>query len=85
MPYDFEVTENGVKRLVEVKGTSSFTKEIIYMSPNEWKTLFDQGSNYILFRVFGAGTEDYRFERMDNLRVFIENGLILPSPIQLII
>jgi len=85
LPYDFEVTENGVKRLVEVKGTSSYTKEIVYMSPNEWKTLFEQGPNYTLFRVFGAGTEDFRFERTDNLRDSIEAGLIMPSPIQLMI
>lgn len=85
MPYDFEVTENGVKRFVEVKGTSSFTKEIVYMSPNEWKTLFDQGPNYTLFRIFGAGTEDFRFERTDNLRASIEVGTVMPSPIQLMI
>lgn len=85
LPYDFKVLENGIEKLFEVKGTTSPNKEIVYMSREEWKILFEYGANYSLFRVFKAGTMDHSFERTDNVRASIENGTVMPSPIQLII
>lgn len=83
LPYDFEVVENGINKTFEVKGTPSLTKEEIYISSDEWRILFEKGVNYSLFRIYGAGTENHSFDRIDDLRSLIQSGLILPSPIML--
>src|SRR5690606_25979846 len=85
LPYDFEVIEKGVTKFIEVKGTPSSSKEMIYMSPAEWKVMFDNGLNYSIFRIYGVGTKDVKFERIDNVRQMVESGIVMPSPIQLII
>ena len=85
LPYDFKVVEDGITKFIEVKGTPSASKEMIYMSPAEWKVMFDNGINYSIFRIYGAGTKDVKFERIDNVRLMVESGIVMPSPIQLII
>src|SRR5690606_25677012 len=45
-PYDFEIVESGKVKYIDVKGTPSGVKDLIYLSPNEWKFMFDKRENY---------------------------------------
>ena len=83
LPYDFTVMENGKHKYIEVKGTPSKDKELFPISQAEWRLLFENGSDYIIFRVYGVGSEQYRFERIDNPAEKIQKGLYLPSPLSL--
>lgn len=81
LPYDFTVTENGNIRCIEVKGTPSLEKDMIKLSEGEWKKMFEQGTNYTIFRVYGAGSPKSRLERNDDIRSEIETGKLLKFPI----
>ncbi|MDQ6531921.1 sacsin N-terminal ATP-binding-like domain-containing protein [Flavobacterium sp. LHD-85] len=80
-PYDFTVTENGNVRCIEVKGTPSMEKDMIKLSEGEWKKMFEHGSNYTIFRIYGAGSSQSRLERNDDIRSEIETGKLLKFPI----
>lgn len=85
LPYDFSVIENGVSKCIEVKGTPSLNKEVIYLPASEWQQMFKHGSNYSIFRVFGAGTPHNRLERKDNMRAEIEQANLLNFPMEIIL
>ncbi|SDY29945.1 sacsin N-terminal ATP-binding-like domain-containing protein [Hymenobacter psychrophilus] len=85
LPYDFQVVQNGQTRFLEVKGTPSRTKDSIYLSQAEWKVMFDQGAQYSIYRVLGAGNTDPRVIVTDHPSSQIQQGLLLPNPIELII
>jgi hypothetical protein len=75
-PYDFTAEKNGVFTYIEVKGTPSPSKEIIYLSSHEWDLMNEQEENYIILRVFNAGKKDARVEIIENPKKHIEKGLI---------
>lgn len=76
LPYDFEVVDNGVHKLIEVKGTPSLKKTVAHISKNEWQVLTEKGEDYSIFRVYGAGTEKSYMERIDNPKNIIDQGSI---------
>lgn len=82
MPYDFKVIENGIEKFIDVKGTPSGIKDIIYLSPNEWVLMFDKGENYSIYRVYNAGN-DARIEIIENPSSLLQQGKIFPNPITL--
>lgn len=81
-PYDFKVNENGIEKFIDVKGTPSEVKDIIYLSPNEWIFMFDKGENYSIYRVYNAGN-DARIEIIENPSGLLQEGKIFPNPITL--
>lgn len=81
-PYDFAVIENGREKFIDVKGTPSGVKDIIYLSPNEWVFMFDKGVNYSIYRVYNAGN-DARIEIIENPSALLQQGKIFPNPITL--
>lgn len=83
-PYDFKVRQHGVTRYIEVKGTPSQQKDIVYLSRAEWQLMFQQKEQYSLFRVYGAGQEHaYRIEEIENPGTKILNGELAPNSIEL--
>ena len=82
-PYDFKVIEDGIIKFIEVKGTPSKTKEIIYLSKNEWDQMFKNGENYSIYRLYNAGTRNPNVEIFNNPSDLIVRGVILPNPISL--
>ena len=82
-PYDFEVTENGVKKYIDVKGTPSSEKDIAYLSPNEWAFMFEKGANYSIYRLYSAGKESVRIETTENPSKAIKQGALMPNPIRI--
>lgn len=75
-PYDFEVVENGVERLIEVKGTPSLDKNLIYLSKKEWQVMIETGKAYSIFRVYGAGSESNYMHRIDDVKSLLNDGSI---------
>jgi len=75
-PYDFKLIEDGKTKLVEVKGTTSSEKDLIYLSSNEWNNMFEQKDNYILIRVYNAGKTNVFPEIIENPSLKIEQGSI---------
>lgn len=81
-PYDFRIVENGKSKFIDVKGTPSGTKDIVYLSPNEWVFMFDRGKDYSIYRVYNAGS-DARIEIIENPSELLQQGKIFPNPITL--
>lgn len=81
-PYDFKVRENGKEKFIDVKGTPSGIKDLIYLSPNEWVFMFDKGEDYSIYRVYNAGN-DARIEIIENPSGLLQQGKIFPNPITL--
>jgi hypothetical protein len=75
-PYDFKLVENGKTKFIEVKGTPSSKKDLIYLSSNEWNLMFEQKDNYILIRVYNAGNINVFPEIIENPSQQIEQGSI---------
>ncbi|MGC4036044.1 MAG: DUF3883 domain-containing protein [Chitinophagaceae bacterium] len=82
-PYDFEVLENGKRRYIDVKGTPSGVKDIVYLSPGEWAFMFEKVESYSIYRVYDAGNRDARIEIIDNPALLLKEGKIFPNPITL--
>jgi hypothetical protein len=79
-PYDFQIIENGIEKFIDVKGTPSEIKDVIYLSPNEWVFMFDKGENYSIYRVYNAG-KSARIEIIENPSSLLQQGKIFPNPI----
>jgi hypothetical protein len=75
-PYDFKLVENGKTKFIEVKGTPSSKKDLIYLSSNEWNLMFEQKDNYILIRVYNAGKTNVFPEIIENPSQQVEQGSI---------
>lgn len=86
-PYDFKIIENNVEKFIEVKGTSSPTKQKIYMSKFEWQFMFEKKENYTIYRLLcvGGKEEDLKMEAVQNPAEKIQNGLMLPDKIEIYI
>ena len=82
-PYDFKVTENGKDKFIDVKGTPSDVKDIVYLSSNEWIFMFDKGEDYSIYRVYNAGKPNRRIEIIENPSNKLMQGKIFPNPITL--
>lgn len=75
-PYDFKLVENGKTKFIEVKGTPSSKKDLIYLSSNEWNLMVEQKDNYILIRVYNVGKTNVFPEIIENPSQQIEQGSI---------
>ncbi len=83
MPYDFKVVENGTEKFIDVKGTPSRSKDVVYLSPNEWTFMFEKGNDYSIYRVYNAGQQTAKIEIIENPGDLLIRGKIFPSPITL--
>lgn len=59
---------------IEVKSTSSNTKDVVDFSWNELKFAEKEGKNYHLYRVYNAGRATHRLCRLENLSSYLHNG-----------
>jgi hypothetical protein len=75
-PYDFIVTENGIQKFLEVKGTPSESKNLIYLSAPEWNLMSEHKENYSFYRVYKAGTANAFFQVYENPSKMISTGQI---------
>lgn len=80
-PFDFQIVKDGIVMYIDVKGTPSEIKDVIYLSPNEWKFMFEKKENYSIYRVYNAGKDHARIEIIENPASLLEKGIIFPNPI----
>lgn len=81
-PYDFIVQGNkGEELFIEVKGTPSREKNLFKISVEEWKLMFEKGSNYLIYRVYSVGNQDAQTYIIENPSHLIVKGSIVPNPI----
>jgi hypothetical protein len=78
-PYDIRLIENGIEKFIDVKGTPSLTKDLIYLSRNEWQFMLKKEQNYSIIRVYGAGGENPKIIEFDNIKERIVTGQIYPE------
>lgn len=75
-PYDFKAIEKGKEKFIEVKGTPSSKKDLVYLSSSEWNLMTQQNDNYILIRVYNAGKSNVSPVIIENPSQQIEQGSI---------
>lgn len=75
-PYDFIVKEDGIQKYIEVKGTPSENKDLIYLSSGEWNLMHQHKENYTLIRIFNAGKQTVIPEMHENPSKKLETGHI---------
>jgi hypothetical protein len=75
-PYDFKTILVGEEKYIEVKGTPSSDKDLIYLSSAEWNILSEKKNDYIIIRVFQAGRSDAYLKIFENPFEKIQNGEI---------
>lgn len=82
-PYDIVVSKDGKKHYIDVKGTPSQDKNIIYLSEKEWLFMLDQGEAYSIFRLYGADSAAPEIVEYENVRDSILKGETIPKEIAL--
>ncbi len=82
-PYDIRFLYNGVEKFIDVKGTPSDTKDLIYISQNEWLFMLNKEDKYSIIRVYGVGQEYPRIVEFENIRELLLTGQIFPHGLQL--
>jgi hypothetical protein len=81
-PYDFKVTERGVEKYLEVKGTPSPDKDEAYFSATEWRFLFEKQHQYAIYRVFDV-YQSPRLVVIEHPSAQLIQGELLPASIPL--
>lgn len=75
-PYDFKISENGIEKFIEVKGTPSSDKGLFYLSNNEYNLMVEKGENYFIIRVYDAGEPTANAVYVNNPYSQIKKGTI---------
>ncbi len=74
---DFTIIKNGRTRVIEVKSTTSSNKSMFYLSKNEYQIMKEFQDRYRFFRVYNAGSENSRIEKIKNPAKLIEEGSLV--------
>lgn len=82
-PYDFRARLNGIDTYIEVKGTPSLQKDIVYLSAAEWHWMIQYKERYSIFRVYGAKTLTPRIDEIPMPFLKLLNGELTPQVIEL--
>lgn len=77
MPYDFEVTVNGINFYIECKGTVTSSKEF-FLTKNEWLFYLKNRKNYRLYFVIGVNSGNTIVHRIEDLLIDMEKGKLIP-------
>ncbi|RLI79420.1 hypothetical protein DRP05_03950 [Archaeoglobales archaeon] len=79
--YDIKVIENGEEIFIEVKSTKEYGKAWFTMSKDQWKLMKEKGDKFYIYRVYGAGTEEVKLEKIPNPAKLWREGFIEAYPI----
>ena len=82
-PYDFVVKRNGITTYIEVKGTPSLQKDIIYLSAAEWFWMLKHKECYSILRVYGALSATPKIEEINAPGPKVLSGELIPHAIEL--
>lgn len=82
-PYDISYLSEGAQKYIDVKGTPSKGKDLIYISKGEWDFMLKQGENYSIMRVYDAGGEKPNIVEFENPKQSLLSGEIYPYGLHL--
>lgn len=77
-PYDFVLEYDGVISFIDVKGTPSLTKDLVYLSSKEWEFMMSKGELYSLYRVYGTDSQQPTVKVVTNPATAIIEGKLVP-------
>nr|WP_315242496.1 DUF3883 domain-containing protein [uncultured Flavobacterium sp.] len=77
-PYDFVLEQDGVISFIDVKGTPSLTKDLVYLSSKEWEFMMSKGELYSLYRVYGTDSLQPTVKVVANPARAIKEGQLVP-------
>ena len=64
--YDIKIIENGNEIFIEVKSTKEYEKAWFQVSKDQWRLMKEKGDKFYIYRVYGAGTEKAKIEKIYN-------------------
>jgi len=79
--YDIKITENEDEIFIEVKSTKEDEKAWFQVSKDQWRLMKEKEDKFYIYRVYGAGTEKVKIEKIPNPAKLWEEGHIDAYPI----
>ncbi|MCD6115126.1 DUF3883 domain-containing protein, partial [bacterium] len=79
--YDIKIIENGEEIFIEVKSTKEYGKAWFSMSKDQWKLMKEKGDKFYIYRVYGAGTQEAKVEKLPNPAKLWKEGHIDAYPL----
>ncbi|WDO12327.1 DUF3883 domain-containing protein [Flavobacterium sp. WW92] len=84
-PYDFELHIDSEIFYIDVKGTPSSTKDLVFLSPPEWRFMIQKGEKYSIYRIYSADTSEPKIKIVSNPAFQIASGALIPYKPSLVI
>ncbi len=81
--YDIKVVENSVEEYIEVKSTTTDTKDWFDVSEKQWKSMKGEGNKFHIYRVYNAGTDKAKIGVITNPYEKWQEGNIKAYPIRI--
>jgi len=79
--YDIKITEDEEEIFIEVKSTKELGKAWFQVSKDQWRLMEEKGDKFYIYRVYGAGTEEAKIEKISNPAKLWKEGHIDAYPI----
>jgi len=74
--YDFIIEENQTKKYIEVKSSVEESKEWFDLSEKQWQFLKQNGQNFYIYRVYNAGTNKAKIQKIYEIyKLWLENKI----------
>jgi len=83
--YDIKITENKDEIFIEVKSTKEDEKALFQVSKDQWRLMKEKGNKFYIYRVYGAGTERVKLEKIPNPAKLWKEGKIEAYPICIVL
>ncbi|MHA1381329.1 MAG: DUF3883 domain-containing protein, partial [Candidatus Helarchaeota archaeon] len=81
--FDIKIYENNNTYFIEVKTTKEYNKTWFPVSKDQWRMMNEKGENFYIYRVYGAGTDKPRLEKISNPAKLWLDGKINAYPIRI--
>lgn len=81
--YDIKIKEGKKEIFVEVKSTKDYKKAWFEVSKDQWRLMKEKGDRFYIYRVYGAGTDKAKVEKIRNPAKLWKEGKIDADPIRI--
>ncbi|MDL1957681.1 MAG: DUF3883 domain-containing protein, partial [Candidatus Desulfofervidus auxilii] len=79
--YDIKITEYRDEIFIEVKSTKENEKAWFKVTKDQWRLMKEKGDKFYIYRVYGAGTENAKIEKIPDPAKLWKEGHIDAYPI----
>ena len=77
------IKKNEDKIFIEVKSTIELEKDWFFVTKFQWDFIKEKGDKFYIYRVYGAGTNKARLEKIHNPAKLWKDGYIYADPINI--